>query len=35
MYANGKLRHVETMPGTGGGGISKNDGKGEFSYAIL
>jgi hypothetical protein len=35
MYANGKLRHVETMPGTEGEGTSKNDGEGEFSYDIL
>jgi hypothetical protein len=26
MYENGKMRHVETMPGTGGGGIKGNDG---------
>jgi hypothetical protein len=35
MYENGKMRHVETMPGTGGGEISKNDEEGEFCYDIL
>jgi hypothetical protein len=28
MYANGKMRLVETTPGTGGEEIKENDGKG-------
>jgi hypothetical protein len=35
MYENGKMRHAETVSGTGGGRIKKNDGEGEFSYDIL
>jgi hypothetical protein len=35
MYVNGKMRTVETIPGTGGWGIKENDGGGEFSYDIL
>jgi hypothetical protein len=26
MYVNGKMRHVETIPGMGVGGIKENDG---------
>jgi hypothetical protein len=26
MYKNGKMRHTETIPGMGRGGIKKNDG---------
>jgi hypothetical protein len=33
MYKNGKMRHVETIPGVGG--IKENDGRGEFNYGIL
>jgi hypothetical protein len=34
MYANGKMRLVETIPGMGGG-IKENDGEGELNYDIL
>jgi hypothetical protein len=34
MYANGKMRPAETIPGIGGGEI-KNDRGGEFNYDIL
>jgi hypothetical protein len=30
-----KTRPVETIPGTGGGGIKRNDGGGEFNCDIL
>jgi hypothetical protein len=32
MYEDGKMRHVETIPGVG---IKENDGGGEFNYDIL
>jgi hypothetical protein len=32
MYENRKNRPVETIAGTGGGGIKENDGEGEFNY---
>jgi hypothetical protein len=35
MYENGKMRHVETIPGVGGGEIKENDGGGEFNYDKL
>jgi hypothetical protein len=35
MYENGKMRHVETIPGMEGGRIKENDGRGELSYDIL
>jgi hypothetical protein len=35
MYVNGKMRHVETIPWMGRGGIKENDGGGEFNYDIL
>jgi hypothetical protein len=31
MYANGKMRPVETVPGMEGGGIKENDGGGKFN----
>jgi hypothetical protein len=31
LYENGKVRHVETIPGWGEGGIKNNDGGGEFN----
>jgi hypothetical protein len=37
MYENGKMRHVETIPGIRGGEIreiKENDGGGEFNYDI-
>jgi hypothetical protein len=34
MCENGKMRHVETIPGTGEG-IKKKDGEGKFNYDIL
>jgi hypothetical protein len=34
-YEDGKMRHVETVPGMGAGGIKENDGGGEFNYDIL
>jgi hypothetical protein len=37
MYVNGKMRPVETIPGTGVGGwegIKENEGDGEFRYDI-
>jgi hypothetical protein len=34
MYANGKMRPVEIIPGMGGGKIKENDGS-EFDYDIL
>jgi hypothetical protein len=33
MYANGKMKSTETIPGMGGEGIKANDG-GEFNYDI-
>jgi hypothetical protein len=35
IYANGKMRPVETVPGMGEGGIKEDDGDGEFNYDIL
>jgi hypothetical protein len=35
MYVNGKVRHVETIPGMQKRGIKDNDGQGEFKYDIL
>jgi hypothetical protein len=35
MYVNGKIRPVETIPGTGGVGIKENNRGGEFNYNIL
>jgi hypothetical protein len=32
---NGKIRHVETVPGMGERRIKENDGGGEFKYDIL
>jgi hypothetical protein len=29
------MRPVQTIPGVGGGGISENDGKGDFNYVYL
>jgi hypothetical protein len=34
MYENGKMRPVETTPGTGGEGI-KNNGGSDLNYDIL
>jgi hypothetical protein len=34
VYENGKMRHVETVPGMGEGEIKENDGGGEFNYDI-
>jgi hypothetical protein len=35
MCVNGKMRLVETVPGTGMGEIRENDGGGEFNYHIF
>jgi hypothetical protein len=35
MYVNGKKIPTETILGTGGEGIKKNDGGGEFNYDIF
>jgi hypothetical protein len=35
MYENGKMRHVETVPGMAEGGIKENDGGGKFNYDIF
>jgi hypothetical protein len=35
MYVNGKMIHVETIPGVEGGNIKENDGGGEFKYNIF
>jgi hypothetical protein len=32
MYEDGKMRHIETIPGMGEGRIKENDGGGEFKY---
>jgi hypothetical protein len=32
MYVNEKRRHVETIPGMGGGELKKKDGESEFNY---
>jgi hypothetical protein len=34
MYEDGRMTPVETIPGTGGGGIKKNDRGGEFNSEI-
>jgi hypothetical protein len=34
MFENGKMRHVETIPGMGERGIKENDGEGKFNYDI-
>jgi hypothetical protein len=34
MYANRKMRHVETIPGVGRWGIKENDGGDEFGYDV-
>jgi hypothetical protein len=34
MYVNGKMRPVETIPGTVEGDIKENDRGGEFNYEI-
>jgi hypothetical protein len=35
MYKNGKMRHIETIPGVGEGRIKKNDVGDEFNNVIL
>jgi hypothetical protein len=35
MYVDGKMRLLETIPGTGGRGIKENDGGSKFNYDIL
>jgi hypothetical protein len=35
MYRNGKMRSVETIPGTEGVGMKESDGGYEFNYDIL
>jgi hypothetical protein len=35
MYANRKMRPIETLPGMGGGEIKVDDRGGEFNYDIL
>jgi hypothetical protein len=35
LYTHGKMRPIETIPGTGEGEINKNDGGGKFNYDIL
>jgi hypothetical protein len=35
MYANGKIRPVETIPRIKGRGIKENEEGGEFNYDIL
>jgi hypothetical protein len=35
MYENGKMRHVKTIPGMGGGEIKQNDGGNESNYDVL
>jgi hypothetical protein len=34
MYANGKMRPVETIPGMEKGRIKENDGGGQFKYDV-
>jgi hypothetical protein len=34
MYVNGKMRPIETIPGTWAGSIKENYGRGEFNYGI-
>jgi hypothetical protein len=35
MCVNRKMRFIETVLGTGGGGIKENNGGGKFSYDKL
>jgi hypothetical protein len=35
MHENGKLRHIETIPGMDVGGLKENVGGDEFNYGIL
>jgi hypothetical protein len=35
LYVNGKMKHVETIPGMGGGRVKENDRGGEFNYEVL
>jgi hypothetical protein len=35
MYENGRMRHVETNPGKGEGGMKENDERSKFSYDTL
>jgi hypothetical protein len=35
MYENGKMKHVQTIPGMGEEGIKKNDDGGKFNNYIL
>jgi hypothetical protein len=35
LYENKEMRSVETIPGTGGRGINKKGGGGEFNYDKL
>jgi hypothetical protein len=35
MYENGKMRHVETIPGLWQGRIKKNVAGGELNYDVL
>jgi hypothetical protein len=35
MYVNGKMRPVETIPGTGEGEIQESYVGGEFNYDVL
>jgi hypothetical protein len=35
MYVNGKMRHVETIPRIGEGGMKESDGGAKFKYDIL
>jgi hypothetical protein len=35
MYANGKMRPVQSIPGRGERGIKENDGGGEINYHKL
>jgi hypothetical protein len=35
MYENGKMRHVETIPGMGGRWMKENDGGSDFNYDIV
>jgi hypothetical protein len=35
MYKNGKMRHIETIPGMGEEEIKENDGEGKYNYDVL
>jgi hypothetical protein len=35
MYANGKMKTVETVPGMGEGRIKENAGRNKFNYDIF